>query len=195
MVGSRGEEESFPHLVPLPSPWACLPTSARHPLPSLEDFLQEPQEHKGSLCWRGLELGVEAGAAQALSAVRPRAAVCSGWAFCHPDVPVGLRVTYQTPAPLSSGDGMGRRLCRSQASVQGRGRVPWQGGGDLFSPEVWPLRDLRDDGGRGRVGMAPCPGVSEHRMPELLWVSGAHVASLLGWPDIRTPPEPPASLP
>ena len=44
---------------------------------------------------------MEAGAAQAPDAVWPRAAVCPGWAFRHPDVPVGLRVTRQPPAPLS----------------------------------------------------------------------------------------------
>ena len=58
--------------------------------------------------------------------------------------------------------------------------MPWQGGGDVFSPEVWPSRDLRDDGGGDRVVMVPCPGVPAHRMPELLWASGAHVASPLG---------------
>lgn len=58
-----GEEEPFPCLVPLLTlglpAHLCPP-----PLPSLEDW-QEPQESCGSLCWRGLELGLEAGAAQA----------------------------------------------------------------------------------------------------------------------------------
>lgn len=128
---------------------------------------------------------MEAGAAQALSAVRPRAAVCPGWLSVqagHFVIPMCLGPQgnmSDSSSPLWWGWNWGTFVQLPVISA-GEGQSALQGGGDLFSPEVWPLRDIRDDGGGGRVEMAPCPGLSEHRMPELLWVSGAHLASLLG---------------
>lgn len=106
MVGSSGRGRALP--LPGAPPLTCPPLPAA-PSPPWKTG-QEPQEHKGSLCWRGLELGLEAGAAQALSAVRPRTAVCPGQASHHLDVPVGLRVTCQTPAPLSAWWGWNRGM-------------------------------------------------------------------------------------
>lgn len=108
-----------------PPPWACCPPLLAASL--LEDWAGASGAQR-SLCWRGLELGLEAGAAWATpGAVWPGQLSVQARHHYHLDVPVGLRVSIarlQLPLWLGGdGTGMFVQVPRHQCKRRGQGAL------------------------------------------------------------------------